>query len=188
MNKYYLLCLLIPSLLFLPGCQKESPEPWIPVLEQTDFAYLDNAIAEVRLGVENLLKQLNSGESAARTNVELEKTSQALFKIERYFLPMTEVRQLIYDADRVYYLGRKDEAKQKLQQSKDLLARIGENDAEAVVKAVNEVIMKIEEAELAFDSEPLAVPEKIRRLGEKINLMVIKGDLVLAGAEFKRQK
>lgn len=42
----------------------------------------------------------------------------------------------------------------------------------------------IETLERSIDSEPERVAEKMQVLGGKLNLMILKGELILAGARF----
>lgn len=183
MKKLYYLGLLSLCLLSLAACREEVPTPWIPELEETGFAYFKDTVAEARRGVNQAAADLRGGDTG-RASLELKKVDQVLLKTEKYFLPMTEVRQLIYDADRLYYLGRKVATKKNLLQARALLIRVGEAGGGSVEKAVSEAIVMIEDLERIMDMEPRAVPEKMRLLGEKINLMVLKGDLVLAGATY----
>jgi DNA-directed RNA polymerase subunit F len=179
----------LPALLLLPlaACQEQPQQPWIPVLEQADFTYLHDAVAEVRHAVDRASAQLRSGANA-RAAVDLAEAGHALLKLEQYFLPMTEVRQLIYDADRIYFLGLKQEAAAKLRLARAQLEQVGKADGESLEKAVSEVIVMIEALQRSMESEPQAVPEKMRQLGERVNLMVIKGELILAGVTFQQER
>jgi DNA-directed RNA polymerase subunit F len=179
--------LLALFLLSLTACREQPQQPWIPVLEQADFIYLHDAVAEVRRAVDQAADRLRAG-AGERAAVDLAAASHALLKLEDYFLPMTEVRQLIYDADRIYFLGRKEDAEEKLRQARERLNQVGKAGGEAVTKAVSEVIAMIDELERSMEAEPQAVPEKMRQLGERINLMVIKGDLILAGVTFQQER
>jgi len=116
---------------------------------------------------------------------DLEQARQSLYKLERYFLPMTEVRQLVYDADRVYFLGLKDDAREKLRGAAALLEKVGAVGGKGVEEAVSEVVVMINDLERGIDSEPQQVAGKMRTLGEKVNLMLLKGELILAGVVFK---
>ena len=183
MHRLHPFCLLAVLLFLLTACQEEPSRPWIPVLEQSGFTYLDDAVAELRQEMGEAAGQLRSGANA-RAALTLEQMSQTLLKVEKYFLPLTEVRQLIYDADRVYYLGQKEKAGQKLQQARERLVLIGAAGGEALEKKVNEAVLMLEELKLAIETDPAGVTDKMRLLGEKVNLMILKGDLILSGVRF----
>jgi len=171
------------TLLALTACHDEPPKPWIPVLEQVDFVGLHDAVAEVQRHVDQATAQLQSNGSGAAVK-DLEMARQSLFKIERYFLPLTEVRQLVYDADRVYFLGRTEAAQGKLRGATALLNKVGAAGGKSLDQAATEVVVKIEVLEHSIASNSPQVAKEMRALGEKVNLMILKGDLVLAGVTF----
>jgi hypothetical protein len=103
------------------------------------------------------------------------------------YLPMTEVRRLVYDADRLYYLKRVEEAKGNLDKAKKLLVQIGHAVDPSLDKVTTEVVLVIEDLTLALDNSPGKVSDIFAKLGERINMMLLKGELVLAGATFKNQ-
>ena len=181
MLRLFSILLLIVFFLPLSACQKEAPRPWIPVLEQSGFSYLNDVTSELHRQLDQASGELQSGDSPTAIQT-LAQAGKTLAKLENYFLPMTEVRQLIYDADRIYYLGDKAATREKLQQARERLVRIGAGGQEAVTMAVNEMISTLDEIELAIETDPATVTEKMRRLGEKINLMTIKGELLLSGS------
>ena len=175
------------ALLPLTACQDEPPKPWIPVLEQVDYVALRDAVVDVQRHVDQARAQLESAGSAA-AGEDLEKARQSLFKIERYFLPMTEVRQLVYDADRVYFLGRNEEAQQKLRKATALLNKVGAAGGKIVEEEVAGVVGQIDVLERSIAAGSPQVAEEMRVIGEKVNLMILKGDLVLAGVTFSRSE
>jgi hypothetical protein len=187
MNTLQSVALLALLILSLAACQDQPQQPWIPVLEQADFTYLHDAVAEVRRDVDLTAAQLRS-DARDRAAVELAEASHALRKVEACFLPMTEVRQLVYDADRIYFLGLKGDAAEKLRQARVRLEQVGRAGGEPLEKAVSEVIAMIEALERSMETEPQAVAGEMRLLGEKVNLMVIKGDLILAGVTFRQER
>ena len=137
----------------------------------------------VRLPVFQLMAWgLSNGSGAAVKDLELAR--QSLFKIGRYFLPMTEVRQLVYDADRVYFPGRTEAAQGKLREATALLNKIGAAGGKSLDQAVTEVVVKIEVLEHSIATGSPQVAKEMRSLGEKVNLMILKGDLVLTGMTF----
>jgi len=161
------------------------PPPWVPVLESSGFAHLDDALAAAAGAVRAAEDALARGETedAGRS---LQQAQAALARLQRYFLPMTEVRQLVYDADRLYYLEDGDGCRQKLDRARRELLEVAAAGGPSLRAAVDELIRLLDELLLAIDGRPEAVPERFRALGEKVNLMVLKGDLELAGSSFDR--
>lgn len=112
----------------------------------------------------------------------MQKTIDALSQLQFYFIPLTETRQLVYDADRLFYLGGISEAKHKLAQAKDFLRGIGKAEHHSLRKPANELVLLLDDLLLAIDDAPGEAPEKFRLVGNRVNLMLLKGDLVLSGA------
>jgi len=102
--------------------------------------------------------------------------------LQFYFIPMTETRQLIYDADRLFFLRRISEAKRKLAQAKDLLRRMGEAEGHRLREPANELFLLLDDLLLTIDEAPRDAPAKFRLVGNRVNLMLLRGDLVLTGA------
>lgn len=176
--------LLLTGMLLLGGCQlfQSQPRPWVPVLENTSFHYLNDA---VRQGVEKLeasREMIRSGQ-AARAGETLDEALLALLKLQNYYLPFTEARQLIYDADRLYFLKASSEALDKLNAAKEKLVEVSSRNRDGVKKSVNEIILMIEDLQVAIESNPAAAAEKFRAVGQRVNLMAIKGELILGSGE-----
>lgn len=186
MRNWVSLSLLAVGFLLLAACRQEAVKPWIPVLEQSGFSYLQDAVSEAQRDVTEATGQLHSGD-ADQAIQTMQKANHALLKLELYFLPMTEVRQLIYDADRLYYLKRSEETANKLQQAQALLERISATGGQSVAKTLGDLTEMIDDLQRTMKLNPLIVPEKFRLLGEKIDLAVLKGDLILAGATFNEE-
>jgi len=164
---------------------QSPPRPWVPVLEETGFAHLDDALAaaaEAAHAAEAALVRGETGEAARN----LRRTQTALARLQRYFLPMTEVRQLVYDADRLYSLEDVDGCRQKLEHARQQLLEVAASGGPSLRAAVEELIRLLDELLLAIDERSAAVAERFRAVGEKVNLMLLKGDLELAGSTFDR--
>ncbi len=158
-------------------------EPWIPVLEPTGFEYLDasasRALEEVLAAHGRIAAQ--DGEGAAES---LDRAVDALIKLERYFIPLTEVRELVYDADRLFYLGETKGAKQKLEKAKDRLLAVASLQKAVFRSTVEEAVLKIDELLLALNGSRPEAGALLGEVGHRVNLMVLKGDLVLAPVQF----
>ena len=172
--------LLLLGALFLGGCQlsQTQPGPWVPVLENASFHFLNDAVNRSVMQVEETREMLHSGESGKAGEV-LDEALLSLLKLQHYYLPVTEARQLIYDADRLYYLKASSETLEKLLAAKEKLIDVSNHNGEGVKKSVKEAILMIEDLQVAIESNPAIVAEKFRAVGERINLMAIKGELIL---------
>jgi hypothetical protein len=144
-------------------------EPWIPVLEKTDFSYLAKAVDKcIELQNNNKTAQLNN----------------QILKLKYYYLPMTEVRQLVYDADRLYYLKKPDFAIQKLNKADDILLIIGETNP-VLKKHTADLIYANSNLISSIKNSSKDVPQAFKKIAIELNLLLNKGELVLDNLEFK---
>lgn len=172
--------MLALGMLMLGGCQlfQTHPGPWVPVLENSSFHYLDDAVLHGVEKVEQSREMIRSGR-ADQAGEALDEALLALLKLQNYYLPFTEARQLIYDADRLYYMKKSSDAMEKLLAAKEKLVEVSNRNSEGVKQSVKEAILMIEDLQVAIESNPAFVAEKFRTVGERINLMAIKGELIL---------
>ena len=54
--------------------------------------------------------------------------------------------------------------------------------------SIDELIQYVEKLEIALDHSPETVGEILKTLGERVNLLLLKGDLVLAGTTFDGER
>lgn len=188
MSAYRIVLLCIFGV-FLVGCRQDNQKsgPWLPVLEPTSFSYLEDTVArglaridraEAELAIKNQEKALEN----------LQQSKRALLELRHYFVPMTRVRQLVFDADRLYVLDRVEAAKDNLTRARDLLIAVGNSDGETLRKAASEAEAMIDRLLPAMEQSPSNVPEQFRSLGHKVNMLAIKGDMVLSGVRFPEER
>jgi hypothetical protein len=185
MNKrasVFILGLLVGVVIACERPQK-TPEPWIPVLEDTAFSYLRDSVSEAVAAVNEASHELRAGQEA-RSVEALERAMDPLMKLHFYYLPITEVRQMVYDADRLFYLKQVDKTQYKLRAANRLLVDIGRSGGPNLETSVNELVLMIDDLLLNIEESSETVPEKFREVGHRVNLMAMKGELVLSGAKF----
>lgn len=173
----------------LAGCDalRGKVEPWRPVLEETGFSYLQTTVDEAiqhTLKAQEIIKSLRQNDA----DQELQQAMLALRKLHRFYVPMTEIRQSIYDADRLYYLQRQGEARNKLVSAKNQLLEITAGSSGNLTQVIDKLILAIDDLELAIVNDPSDVAAKFAALGEHVNLMTIKGELVLTESDFVEPK
>jgi hypothetical protein len=160
---------------------QKTPDPWIPVLEGTSYAFLNGPLDRAMEATQAAEERVESNQMP-EAEEELQTAMESLSRLQFYFIPMTEARQLVYDADRLFFLGRVPEAKRKLAQAKDFLRGIGDAERHRLLKPPNEVFLLLDELLLIIDEAPHDAPAKFSLIGNRLNLMLLKGDLVLSGA------
>jgi hypothetical protein len=185
MNKgLYLLALgLLVGMVSACEPSQKAPEPWIPVLEDTDYRYLRDSVSQSFTSVKTASHELRSGQEAKSAEA-LENAMDSLAKLHFYYVPMTEVRQLIYDADRLYYLKQADKTEQKLTAATKLLVDMAKSDGQNVEQPINELILMIDDLLVNMQESSDKVSEKFAEVGHHVNLMAVKGEIILSGTKF----
>jgi hypothetical protein len=197
MNIRICLVMLLAMSILLSSCQEESGErgSWVPATEQTGFEYLSESAARIEGALQNARENLLAGdkEAALASLADADNSAQVLLA---YDIPMTEARQLIYDAGRLHALRRPQDALVHLQRSAEILLKIEQLGSPPVQAAMqelrtmtSELQMLVEEEHAATTAESQAkvsriVADKFYELGHKVNLLALKSDLVLSGADF----
>jgi hypothetical protein len=170
---------LVAGILIGYQFSRKVPEPWKPVMETSRFDYMDDV-------VNSALTKMREVASQGETSQVLESTpairdvEQSLFKLKYYYLPITEVRQLIFDADRLFYLGQQDEAYQKLTNARELLESIAKSDELSVEKPLMELVSSLDELMVAMSKNSAQIPEKFHEVGHRVNMMAYKGELIIS--------
>ena len=120
--------------------------------------------------------------------VDVTLVKNKLFELKNYYVPLTAIRQKIYDAERFLKLKKLKKAEDLLNDSKSILKAVDLTAKNSVFdKVVLELESMIDEAILSLDDSSKATTyNKMKTLGEHINLMLSKGDMVLSGIEFNR--
>lgn len=179
--KNILLIVLGLGLGILIGSQfvKKSPQPWKPVLETANFDYMDDILNNAVLNVKDAVSQGQNAQMVESTS-DFQQIELALFKLKYYYLPITEVRQLIFDSDRLFYLGEKEEAYQKLTNARALLESIAESDVLSVQKPLTELISLLEELMVSMSKNSPGIAEQFHEVGHRVNMMAYKGELIIS--------
>ncbi len=166
----------------------QSPrEPWKPVMEESGFEYLDEQVDKAIKHLNDAIEKNNRGQ-CQKEGEYLQIVLNSLLELKSYYIPMTNIRQLIYDADRLYYLQEVEKAKDKLQRARELLLKMDDSLSNKAAKPVTEAMFMLEELILAIDFSPEKVSEKFNELGHRVNMMVLKGALIINEADLKKSK
>ena len=179
---------LVFILLVFISCQKESSE-WNPVFEDTGFDYLYKEM-ERSLTIIDAAYSDADAEKENRESVQekLHQVKNQLLAVKDYYVPLTIIRQKIYDAERFLKLKESKKAEKRLKESRQILKTIDLTTRNKVFdKVVLELESMIDEAMLSLnDASKAATINKMKTLGLHINLMLSRGDLVLSGIEFNQ--
>ena len=173
-------------LLALIGCKKETQE-WNPIFENTSFNYLNTEI-ERSISIIDEASSETLKDNRESLQGKLHQVKSRLLEIKDYYIPLTTVRQKIYDAERFYKLEDIKKSEKLLNDSKSILKTV---DSAAKNQVFDKVTLQLEsmidEVILSLDDKSGSITySKMKTLGEHINLILEKGDLVLSGIEFTK--
>jgi len=109
-------------------------------------------------------------------------------EIKNYYVPLTTIRQKIYDAERYFKLNNIKKVEQLLKNSITTISALDLTTRNLVFdKIILDLNSKINEVLTSLnDDSKKNTYKKMKLLGEHVNLMISRGDLVLSGIEFDR--
>ncbi len=193
--------LIVFALLVLSACWDSAGQKgtWIPALEDTGFTHLKTTGESLEVSLKNLRANMDK-EQWPEARQSLAEAEEKVRTLLYYDIPITEVRQLIYDAGRFHALDRHDETLEYLNRADKLLGDIGKHGNPSLREAIQTPRLMIEKLREVLDQEHLAtstkyrveishsVAEQFSALGHKVNMMAIKGGLLLYGTNFNPQQ
>lgn len=182
MLKKYSLAFII---LFLFSCHQEDNE-WNPIFEDTSFNYL-------KTNVERSLSMVDDAYSEAKYSNEasiqekLLKAKNRLIELKDYYIPLTTVRQKIYDAERYLKLNATNDSMKQLIDSKTIIESLGMMTKNTVFdKVLLDLNSMIDEVIISLrDDAKRNTYNRMKTLGEHLNLMLYRGDLILSGIDIE---
>lgn len=191
-------CLLaVVALTMLISCQDSSVPRgyWVPEIEETGFGYLRDIGGQVKTAVQLARVQLSEGKTSDAMDT-LTKAEDEMKLLVYYDIPITEARQLVYDASRLHAMERHEDSLAHLDRAERVLNTITAHGTTMVVETLQKILTMVDELQGLLGEEQrmtspklsaegsLKVAAKFQELGHKINMMAIKSDLVLSGAHF----
>ena len=175
--------ILLASVFILFACDTRQ-QPWNPIFEATSFRYLDHSIASALASIDSAEARLRENRPADAAEA-LEKTKQICLALKDYYIPLTEIRHQIYDADRFFYLGETDRTKHSLETSRQIIIEVNRfAEGAPIHSALRDLVSMIDGCILSLDENTGAANNLLKNLGHKVNLMLIKGGLTLSDMTF----
>ena len=174
--------LIALALLIFSGCQPQERD-WNPIFEDTHFNYFNNRIEKSLALVDELVR---SPEGVLQENLELIR--QQLLKLKDYYVPITTVRQEVYDAERYLKIKDTGKAKELLRRARSkVISLLGSTDNSVFDKVVVELTSMIDETLASLEHNDVDTAYiRLKTLGAHVNQMLYKGELVLSGTEFEK--
>ena len=176
--------ILIVSILFvitiivtITEVNNEKMNPWIPALKETSFSFLDTKIIKALELTNHFMKSAEENEIAIS---DVEEIENILMELHTYYLPLTEVRELVYDSDRCYSLGKFELAESKLSDARKIILGGINNQTRSINKTLEDFVILLDNQIIAMQDSSHLIAYNFGTLGNRINLMLLKGELILS--------
>lgn len=144
---------------------------------------INHSINRIILTIKDAEATINSQD--VETSVSLNQTVDNLLKLRFYYIPMTEVRQLIYNADILFNEKKYNESINTLRKASEILKMIDNDGGDKIKQPLKELYIMIDAVIYDIGERTDNVSDDFRQLGHKVDLMVIKGELILGDIKFK---
>ncbi len=189
--------IILGTALLMISCQEDSGARGSgdPAIEQAGFGYLTDSGVRIQKALQTGREKLTAGNEPAAL-ASIKDAESAVWILLYYDVPMTEVRQLIYDAGRIHAMQRQQDALNLLKRSAEILLEVEQRGGSSVHEAMQEIRattsdlqMLLEEETKTREAKPKAelskkVAAKFEVLWHKVNMLVLKSNIVLSGADF----
>jgi hypothetical protein len=152
-----------------PACAGAITSPRIPFLE-TEVGRALHSLREARevLPAEGG----DAGES-------LDQAEAALLRLQGYYLPLLESRLRASNAHQLAAGGNLSGAANELEHIEEALLGVARTGGTEMGREVRDPLDLLEEARVALAESSPDAPERLEDLAERLELMLLKGDLVL---------
>jgi hypothetical protein len=172
-------------LLTLIGCKKENQE-WNPIFENTSFNYLNTEI-ERSISIIDEASSETLKDNAESMQGKLYQAKSRLLEMKDYYIPLTTVRQKIYDAERYLKLNATNDSMKQLIDSKTIIESLGMMTKNTVFdKVLLDLNSMIDEVIISLrDDAKRNTYNRMKTLGEHLNLMLYRADLILSGIDIE---
>lgn len=173
-----LACALSLMLVTLEGC-REAHEGWEPPVEETSTRLLQQEAEEALQKVDAARMALEKDEEPAAQG--LAEASRALERLSRYYLPLLEARERVYNAHRFVYYGETSRAEAEIDRVQRMLNGVVETGGQRLLKVLAPALDLAGEAKAAIRGAPEEAPHLLKDLAVRLNLASLKGELELSG-------
>jgi uncharacterized protein YdcH (DUF465 family) len=186
MNHLIKIILLSSLCLLLVGCEKENPQ-WNPIIENTSFDYINLEIEQSLTQIDTAIQQAEQNRQST-IQKELQQARARLLRIKDYYVPLTTVRQKIYDAERYFKMNKKDEATRLLEGAKSIVTSLDTATKNQQFDKVRlKIVSMLDEAIATLNGNSKAdTYKKLKAAGEHVNMILLKGELVLSEIAFDK--
>ncbi|MCG6925658.1 MAG: hypothetical protein LJF30_10135 [Acidobacteria bacterium] len=152
-----------------PSCAAALTSPGVPFLSSE----VDRALKALREARDTLPPGgVDSGES-------LDRAEDALLRLQGYYLPLLEARLRASNAHQLAASGDLGRAEDELARIEETLLSLARTGGPEMGREVRSPLDLLEEARVALTESSPESPARIQTLAERLELLLLKGDLVL---------
>jgi hypothetical protein len=162
----------------LGGCRYPH-EGWEPPVEETSTRFLQQEADEALRWVDAARAELAASDGPAAER--LSAAAQALQRLTRYYLPLLEARERVYNAHRSAYYGESGRAEAEIKAVELILDGVVEVGGPRLLRGLTPALDLVSEAKAAIRGAPNEAPQLLRELAVRLNLATLKGELELHG-------
>jgi hypothetical protein len=116
---------------------------------------------------------------ADQTRESLDEAEAALSRLQAYYLPLLEARLRASNAHQLAAGGDLQKAQDELDRIEETLLSLARAGGSEMGREVRDPLDLVEEARLALTESSPEAPARLGDLAERLELMLLKGDLVL---------
>jgi len=109
----------------------------------------------------------------------LDQAEAALLRLQGYYLPLLETRLRASNAHQLAAAGDLSGAETELEHIEEALLSVARTGGTEMGREVRDPLDLIEEARIALAESSPEAPARLESLAERLELMLLKGDLVL---------
>jgi hypothetical protein len=175
---------LVPAIAVLAGsggCGRQAH--WLPYPEETSTRFLHEEVGEALAAVEAAAASIRTDPAAAERAVAEARVS--LLALEGYYLPLLETRGLAYNALRWYRLGEPSKALEALDEIEQTILEISDRGDPQLSREFDNPLETAVNAKAAVRAGRADAAKLLEQLSSRINLMLLKGGLVLQGTHLE---
>jgi hypothetical protein len=151
------------------GWPRLVPSPAAPFLS----AEVATALDALREGRTALPPDAAAGREA------LDEADAALSRLKTFYLPVLEASRRAYNAHQLAALGDTERAQGELDRIETILLAAAEAGPLEVARELEEPLDSLEEARVSLASASPETPQRFEWLAERLELILLKGELVL---------
>jgi hypothetical protein len=153
----------------------ETPAPAVVVDPETPF--LDSEVERALTSLREAREAVSRDDTQARK--QLDEAEAALIRLQSYYLPLLEARQRASNARQLAVHGDLRRAEDELGLVEATLLDLARTGGGDMSRQVAEPLDLIEGARLALTQASPDAPARLADLTERLELLLLKGDLVL---------